>query len=62
MGTKKNRLGETVLFSIHSIYCYFANNMDPDQTVSSGFIVFASMIKFCLKYTAYVKKQATFLG
>ena len=32
-GTEKNRLSETVLFSIHSIYCYFVNNMDPDQTV-----------------------------
>ena len=40
---------------LDSLY-YIANNIDPDQTapkeaVWSGFIVFASMIKFKLKCT-----------
>ena len=55
------------LFCLCTLVAYIANNMDPDQTAISGFIVFACVIKLVWSafdnrlYAADVKSRQHFL-
>ena len=45
-----------LLMFIGGLYIYNSNNMNPDQTFCSGFIVFSSMIKLACSAFEYMQQ------